>query len=172
MPKDNVGASKVFVRGVGFRQFGPFEAALVDPMGMIRVLCLLEADPDNPRARPKAAWEALLKALPYGVTTRFLLSWWPDETQRAAFVNNMDKWPKQTSPRREALFEGLLATAVHTDLPFARTLVVEFRLPPIDTQAQWLLGVPEMLAEYGVKCSPLTKAEIEVLASRVLNPEV
>ena len=166
-----VGHSAVFVRPLGYRQFGPFNA-LVDAQGWMRVLFRVQADPDNPRVRPKDAWRALLQSLPYNATVRFLLSWWPEETQRMAFVQGMTQWPQPEQPVRKALYEGLLNTAMHLPLPFERQLVLEFRVPPQEAQAQWLLGVPGLLATYGVLCEPLSPKDIEIFAQRVLNPEV
>ena len=166
-----VGHSKVFVRPLGYRQFGPF-TALVDAQGWMRVLFRVQADPDNPRVRPQDAWRALLQALPHNATVRFLLSWWPEETQRLAFVEHMQRWPEQEHPERKGLYEALLAAAVHTPLPFDRTLVLEFILPPQEQQAQWLLGVPELLVGYGLNAAPMTPEDIEALAQRVFNPEV
>jgi len=168
---NDVGHSKVFVRPLGYRKFGAF-SALVDADGWMRVLFRVQADPDNPRVRPKDAWRALLKSLPYNASVRFLLSWWPEETQRLAFVQGMEQWPKPGHPVRKVLYEGLLDTAMHLPLPFERKLVLEFRVPPQEAQAQWLLGLPGLLASYGVICEPMMPEEIEALARRVLNPEV
>ena len=166
-----IGHSKVFVRPLGYRQFGPF-TALVDAQGWMRVPFRVQADPDNPRVRPKEAWRALLKSLPYNAAVRFLLSWWPEETQRMAFVQGMEQWPQPEQPMRKALYEGLLDTAMHLPLPFERQLVLEFQVPPQETQAQWLLGAPGLLATYGVLCEPLSPKDIEDFAQRVLNLEV
>ncbi len=84
----------------------------------------------------------------------------------------MQHWPEQKHPERKGLYEALLAAAVHTPLPFDRALVLEFVLPPQEQQAQWLLGVPELLAGYGLAVTPMTPEDIEALARRVFNPEV
>jgi len=171
MTQAQVGHSKIFVRPLGYRRFGPF-TALVDARGWMRVLFRVQADPDNPRVRPQEAWQALLKALPHNATVRFLLSWWPEEAQRLAFVEHARTWPEQDHPERKKLYEALLDTAVHTPLPFDRTLILEFSLPPQEQQAQWLLGIPELLAGYGLTCTPVSPEGVEKLAERVFNPEV
>jgi len=171
MTDNAVGSSKVFVQALGYREIPPF-TALVDVEGAMRVFFRIEADPDSPRTRPRDAWRTLLAALPVGAEMRFLLSWWPEEKQRLAFVQNMDKWAlPDTFPKRKQMFEALRDMAYNSPLPFARSLVLEFRL--LNAQlVQWLTGIPELLAGYGLVCTPMDKEEIEKLASRVFNPEV
>ena len=166
-----VGESRVFVLSPGYRQFGAFQA-LVDAEGWMRVFFAVYADPDNPRSRPQEAWESLLRAMPHGAAVRFLLSWWPEQTQRLAFVENLRAWPNPEQEARKTLRDGLLAAALYSPLPFERRVVLEFRLPPKEELAQWLVGIPDMLSAFGLTCQPLSQKDIEAMASHVFNPEV
>lgn len=168
----SIGDSRALVQALGWRQVGPFQA-LVPRDGGLRVFFTVVADPDDPRTRPREAWQALLQALPIGARVRFLLAWWPDEQGRAALVRHMQTWPAAQSehPLRAALHRGLVETLLHAPLPFRRALLLEFHLAD-ERHGDWLLGVPGLLAEYGIQARPASRDEVEAWARFVFNPEV
>lgn len=169
---EEVGSTARFVLAQGFAQAGEYRA-LIGPDGSRRLLAELTADPDRLELRPVEAYRNLLSALQPGWTVRLLQLFWPDPQPRLAFQKQVASWEGQgvRGEGLELLSQGLLIHLQEAPLPFVRRTILEFSLVGEEGLAWWE-GLPGLMAAYGIQVQALSPPEIELLARRILNPEL
>ncbi len=170
-----IGDTRAFVLPLRWeRDEGAGMDALVARDGSRRYFFEVEADPDDPRARVEEAYGTLLAALPHGAGVRLLEVVSADPADRAEFVRRVEeRWPQATHPERERMKAALLDFLSSTPLPFRRRVILEFLFPPgVAAASEFLMGVPGLLAGYGVTARPLGRVEVETLARMLFHPDV
>ena len=172
---DAVGDTRTFVLPLRWERDGAVGMdALIARDGSRRYFFEVEADPDDPRVRVEEAWRTLLAALPHAAGVRFLEVTAAEPTDRETFVRRVEEaWPRPEHPERARWKKALIDFLATTPLPFRRRVILEFLFPPgVAAAAEFLMGVPGLLAGYGVTARPLGRDEVETLARMFFRPEV
>ncbi len=167
----NLGDTRSFILGRGWTQVEDM-FALRSADGTLRFFFLLETHPDDPRVQIQEAWRTFFEALPPGGSGRILLFQFPEEEERRRFLEQVQGWnlggQKET---REAWREEMVQFLLDAPLPFHRQVLLEVTLSP-GGSVDFLRGLPQLFARYGVEARMATPEEVEALARKILHPEV
>ena len=161
------GATQDFVRSEGVEPLGDFFVLRVG--NERRLFAELTADPDRPTVRPFDAYQQTLASIQPGWQLRVLQLFWPDPLPRAEFLDHVQQWPQAAGEGQALLMEGLMLSAQHAALPFARRTVLEFFHLSTESLAWWQ-GLQGLLLPFGVQLAYLGEAEITSLARWLFNP--
>jgi hypothetical protein len=173
-----IGSTKSFVVAQGFHKIGEYWG-LIGHDGSLRLFAQLSADPDRPATRPTEAYQALLASMHPGWIVRWLQIFWPDPIPRKHFYEYAQNWNEPGGEGDELLRQGLLLFLQETPLPYIRRTILEFLLPGRESVSPrvhagqaWWTGLPKLMGTYGVLVEPLSRDEIQELASQIFNPKL
>ena len=170
MEEKIVGSTHPFVLSKGIVKLGNYDA-LVGDDDTKRLFAELYADPDRSDARPREAYQALLSSMQPGWTLRLLQLFWPDAGPRLAFQRQVQGWVVPGGEGLAILYEGLALAVQEQPLPYTRRTILEFVFPG-DEGLAWWEGIGGIYQSFGVLFSALDAGKMQVLISKMFNPNI
>ncbi len=164
------GDTRHFVEAKGFVNAGPF-IALVGSDHTTRVFAELNADPDRPDVRPDEAYTAMLTSLRPGWVLRVEQVFWPDQTPRLAFRDQVQTWKANGNDGKAFLRDSLMLSLDETNLPFIRRTLLEFVITD-NVSIAWWESLASICLPFGVQVKYLGGEDIKLLIRWILNPHL